>query len=109
MTLTCCSRRRTPASETPALWARSTYCATPASSQPDSYLASHQGRVREPPHLRAGWFRVEGRSIATVVRVRLVNGRVMWMKAVEDDDEDWLRAINGRGRTVLLSRTRVKA
>jgi len=43
-----------------------------------------------------------------VVRVKLVNGRTLWMKAVEDDDEDWLRAINGRGRAILLSKVRVK-
>jgi len=44
-----------------------------------------------------------------VVRVKLVNGRVMWMKAVEDDDEKWLRAVNVRGRATLLSKVRVKA
>jgi len=31
------------------------------------------------------------------------------VKAVEDDDDEWLRAVNGRGRAILLSRARVKA
>jgi hypothetical protein len=31
------------------------------------------------------------------------------MRDIQDDDEDWLRGTNTRGREVLLSRTRVKA
>jgi len=44
-----------------------------------------------------------------VVRVKLVNGRTLWIKAVEDDHENSLRAINGRGRAILVSKMRVKA
>ena len=44
-----------------------------------------------------------------MVRVVLVNGRTPWMKDVTDDDEEWLRGTNSRGRDVLLSRVRVKA
>ena len=45
-----------------------------------------------------------------MVRVKLVNGRTLWMQTVEDDEDDeWLRAVNGRGRAILLSRARVKA
>ena len=48
------------------------------------------------------------RSIIAVVRVQLMNGRTSWLNDVVDDD-DWLRATNSRGRSVLLSRVRVKA
>ena len=44
-----------------------------------------------------------------MVRVKLINGRTLWVKAVEDDDEEWLRAVNTRGRAILLSKVRVKA
>jgi hypothetical protein len=44
-----------------------------------------------------------------VVRVKLVNGRTLWVKDVVEDDEEWLRATRGRGRDLLLSRARVKA
>jgi hypothetical protein len=44
-----------------------------------------------------------------VVRVVLVNGRTLWLSEVVDDDEDWPRGTNSRGRDVLLSRVRVKA
>ena len=60
------------------------------------------------------WRRLRGRSgpvraLQRVVRVQLVNGRTLWMRDVQDDDEDWLRGTNTRGREVLLSRTRVQA
>ena len=53
----------------------------------------------------------EGRRsiLRAVVRVKLVNGRTLWIKAVEDDHENSLRAINGRGRAILVSKMRVKA
>jgi hypothetical protein len=47
-------------------------------------------------------------SFTVVVRVRLINGRTLWVEAVEDDNEEWLRA-NGRGRPILLSKVPVKA
>jgi len=37
-----------------------------------------------------------------------MNGRTSWLNDVVDDD-DWLQATNSRGRSVLLSRVRVKA
>jgi hypothetical protein len=48
------------------------------------------------------------RTIYTVVRVRLVNGRTLWVKDVVEDDGEWLRATSSRG-DLLLSRARVKA
>jgi len=39
----------------------------------------------------------------------LTNGRTLWLSDVVDDDENWLRGTNSRGRDVLLSRVRVKA
>jgi hypothetical protein len=44
-----------------------------------------------------------------VVRVKLVNGRTLWVKDVVEDDDNWLRATSGRGRDLLLSKARVKA
>ena len=49
------------------------------------------------------------RSIIAVVRVQLMNGRTSWLNDVVDDDDHWLRGTNDRGRSVLLSRVRVKA
>jgi len=46
---------------------------------------------------------------APVVRVKLVNGRTLWVKDVVEDDEGWLRATSSRGRDLLLSRVWVKA
>jgi hypothetical protein len=50
------------------------------------------------------------RTIYTVVRVRLVNGRTLWVKEVVEDDDDWRRATSSRGRRdLLLSGSRMKA
>jgi hypothetical protein len=46
--------------------------------------------------------------MAAVVRVRLVNGRTLWVKDVVEDDE-WLGATSSRGRDLLLSRASLKA
>ena len=43
------------------------------------------------------------------MRVKLVNGRTLWVKDVVEDDDDWLRATSSGGRDLLLSRVRVKA
>jgi hypothetical protein len=43
------------------------------------------------------------------VRVKLVNGRTLWVKDVVEDDDQWPRATSSRGRDLLLSRARVKA
>lgn len=48
-------------------------------------------------------------TIAGVVRVKLINGRTLWVKDVVEDDDEWLRATSSRGRGLLLSRARVKA
>lgn len=37
------------------------------------------------------------RSLTPVVRVRLVNGRTLWVKDVVEDDDEWLRANSSRG------------
>lgn len=43
-----------------------------------------------------------------MVRVDLVNGRQLWLLEVVEEDDRWLRGRNSRGRSVLLSRDRVK-
>src|SRR5436309_1855499 len=63
-----------------------------------------QGRPGRPASNAQG-------SIAcpAMVRVVLTNGRTLWLKDVADEDDDWLRGTNSRGRLILLSRERVRA